>query len=461
MARNLLETGQTDPAIYRHSFPSQYGWAGIWTWLMAFWLSLGEYSFALGRAFIFVAGGISVALLAVAAYRLYDALTAWLVILIGTAVVLRLDYIRPDMLAALYLSLAILFFSLGQQAGRWWAHLLAGVMAGLSVDAAPLAYSCGVGFALFYLGEYIGYWRQHRKLWWLPFWALIAGGAIGLGIYLFTRQGTTFPWEGGESTGSMLGGYLTAIQARLGDGTLASVISDFAVNITSTVPVLFPGLMLGIGAAVRVRNRVDRLLLTMLTVWLTIIVLTYHYFPPFYLLHGLPVLVLLAARGFARGLPMLLGIRLPVYPSSAFVLWLSMLLVTWFVADVFVIGRQTAKQDIVAIAQEIGDILPEETVIVAAESYYFGLLDHPEFVGGAIEGQLTTYQGLSPREAWETISPDAIVLSETWPEPPRTEGLLAYLTDQGFTLLRDFQTSSYGRVELWVREGLLNRPPGE
>lgn len=456
MARNLLETGQTNPTIYRHSYPQDFGWAGVWTRLMSAWLAFSGYSFAAGRAFIFVTGWASLALLAVTARRLYDTPTAWLAVLVGAGAVLRLGYIRPDMLATLYLSLALLFFSLGQGANRWWAHLLTGLAAGFCVDAAPLGYSLGLGFALFYLGEYIQHWRRERSVKWAPFWALVLGGSMGLGLYLLLRQGATFPTGRMDS---MLGEYLSATQRQLANGTGLLVIHESIFTGVVGVPALCLGAVLGIGTALRVRNRTDRLLLTLTAIWLAIIALTYYYFPPFYLLHGLPVLILLAARGFARGLPALFGVPRAAARLTTPVLCLSLLLTVWIAADVLAASRHKTLQDIISLGEEIGDILPEDAVIVASEPYYFGLLDHPAFVGGAIEGMLTTWQGLPAREAWETVSPDAVIFNETWPEPPRTEGLLDYLATHGFALLRCYQTGSYGQVELWVREVPVGMTP--
>ncbi len=449
MARNLLETGHTNPTIYRHSYPQNFGWAGVWTQLMAAWLALSGYSFTAGRAFIYVAGWVALVLLAYTTRRLYDSPTAWLVLLLGAAAVLRLGYIRPDMLVTTYLALALFFFSLGQQTRRWWPHLLTGLAAGFCVDAAPLGYNLGLGFALFYLAEYIQHWRRERRIVWIPFWALVVGGSIGLGLYLLLRHGTTFPAGGTET---MLGEHLSAIPRRLADGTWLQVIQEFIFTSVTGVPALCLGAVLGIGTALLVRSQADRLLLTLAATWLAAVALTYHYFPPFYLLHGLPVLILLAARGFTRGLSALIGASGAATDHPMPILCCSVLLTVWIVADVLALSRQTTLQDIVLLGDEIGDILPENAVIVASEPYYFGLLDHPAFVGGAIEGMLTTWHNLSAYEAWETISPDAIIFNETWPEPPRTNGLLDYLATHGYTLLRHYQTASYGRVELWVRE---------
>ncbi len=111
---------------------------------------------------------------------------------------------------------------------------------------------------------------------------------------------------------------------------------------------------------------------------------------------------------------------------------------------------QSSLEDAIVAGQEIAQLVPEDAVIVAAEPFYFGMLNHRNFVGGAIEGMLVTWDGFSPAAAWDLVAPGAVVLSEDWPEPPKTAALLAYLGAHDFTLRQCWQTPSYGRVELWM-----------
>ena len=109
-------------------------------------------------------------------------------------------------------------------------------------------------------------------------------------------------------------------------------------------------------------------------------------------------------------------------------------------------------EDLVETGHEISQIIPPDATIVAAEPYYFGMLDHPNFVGGSVENIMSSAKNIPPAAVWSEVKPDAIVFSQNWPtEPPRSSALMTYMTDQKFGLQACYETASYGRIELWTR----------
>lgn len=456
MARHAAEDGHTGPTIYRHVIPEDYGAAGLWTWMMAAWLRVTGISWFGGRLYILLIGLIGLAVTVAAARRGYGAAAGWLTALVGLFAVAGLHYIRNDMPGMVFLGLALFWWTLGQQRRGWRLHLLVGLSAGLCIDAAPIAYCFGLGFGLFYLTRYVAVIRAERRRFWPPFWALALGGALALGIYLLFRSGASYveSAERGGGIADMLAAYVGNMGASLTSGSALDLLQQVLTTWLTNQPILFGLTALGVVVAWRERTDLDRLLLILLAAWMAVIILTYHYFPVLYLVHGLPVALLLAGRGVTGGLPLLL--QSAPAGMNALGRAAALLLAIWLLAALArnVAGLSSSSlEDVVQAGREIAQIAPQDAVIVAAEPYYFGMLDHRNFVGGAVEGMLVQWQGRTPEQAWESVAPDAVIFSERWAEPPRTPALLAYLQEHAFALAGCWQTASYGRVELWLAGG--------
>ncbi len=442
MARHLAESGHNGPTIYRHVIPQDYGAGGLWTWGMAAWLRVVGSSLFSGRLYILLVGLVGLAVTVAAARRGYGAAAGWLTALVGLFAVTALHYIRNDMPGMVFLGLALFFFVLGQQRRDWRLHLLVGLSAGLCIDAAPIAYCFGLGFGLFYLARYIAAIRTQRRWFWPPFWALAAGGALALGIYLLFRSGASYAAspERGGGIADMLSAYVGSLGAALASGSALDLLQQVLTTWLTNQPILFGLAALGVIVAARERTDLDRLLLVLLATWLGVIVFTYHYFPVLYLVHGLPVALLLAGRGVTGGLPLLL--QSAPAGMNALGRAAALLLAVWLLAALAhnVAGLSSSSlEDVVQAGREIAQIVPQDSVVVAAEPYYFGMLDHRNFVGGAVEGMLVQWQGRTPGEAWEIVAPDAVIFSERWAEPPHTPALLAYMQDHAFALVGCWQ----------------------
>jgi hypothetical protein len=172
---------------------------------------------------------------------------------------------------------------------------------------------------------------------------------------------------------------------------------------------------------------------------------------------------MLAARGLSRGTEIL--ISLSESSRQAVATTIVFLLLVWLFAsvirDIRDLGSQSIE-DVVQTGSEIAKIIPKDAVIVAAEPYYLGMLDHTHFIGGAIESILTNIRGLPTDQVWTTVAPDAIVFSEGWPtEPERSPNLMSYLNDMSFVMLSCYQTKSFGRIELWVKSVPIGATPDD
>jgi hypothetical protein len=451
MARNALETGQYRPQILKQAFPEYY-YGGIWIWMMAGWLKIVNVSFIAGRLYVLLVGVISLGFLYVGTAKLYDRLTAWFVVLLGVYSFATLNHIRFDIHSALWLSIAIFFYSRAQPSGRWWMHLATGFTIGMCIDSNPISYCFGLGLFFVYSWDYIQYLRQKRGILYRPFFWMLLGGALALLLYLQLHSGASFAQD--QTTGDMLSFYSALIQSNFLTGAYVNQLYQYLSAFLTTQPILFGVMLLGIVTALRERTRYDILFLTMYFTWMAAIVFTFYYFPRFYLTLGLPIFLILGARGLARGLPHLLGIIGD--KSSALAYSTSILIAVWLIAALAHGLRQLPSQsleDVVEAGRRIADIVPQEATIVAAEAYYFGMLNHRNFVAGVIEATLGAYFDTPPESVWQEIQPDAIVFSEGWStEPRRSRALLAYMERENFGLQACYETLNYGRVELWMSD---------
>jgi hypothetical protein len=448
MARNALEHGHLAAYMYRHAYPTDY-FGGLWTWLMAGWLKIAGVSFESGRLYTFILGGLSTIFIGLAASRLYDRITGWTAVLVAAFSFIALNHIRYHIHAAVWHSLGLFFYSLAYKRDRWWMHLLAGFTIAMAIDSTPLAYCFGVGLGLAYSWEYLQSIRRERRWFWLPFWSLTLGGMLALGLYLLTHAGESF--TNNRTTGSMLTFYVEQVRSSLASGSILLQLQNYLTTFLTNRPILFGLVVLGLLTMFRIRNTVDRLLLTVHFVWVVVVFL-YIYFPVFYLVMALPLFALIAARGLSAGIPLLL--HSPMDRPTALTRALVGLLVVWLLAalakDIAGTGSQSVE-DVVETGRHFGALLPKDSLIVAAEPYYFGMIEHENFVGGSIEVYLQTVRGLPPKEVWPFLSPDAIVFSSGWPlEPQRSPLVLSYMEAEDFVMLRCYQTQSFGRIELWV-----------
>lgn len=451
MARNALENGHVGPFIYRHAFPADY-FGGLWTWVMAGWLKISGLSLTAGRLYVLFISCLSLCFIWAGTARLYDRRTAWYAALLGAYGFISLNHMRYHIHAAFWLSIAIFFYSLTKKDNRWWAHLLAGFTIGMAVDSDPIAYCFGLGLALIYLVDYVQLIWSERRWFWLPFWLIVIGGAAALAVYVALHSGDSFTRN--NTVGSMLTFYGGNILQGLASGVFIQLTQQYFTAFFTAQPMLFGFLVIGFITAFWKRTRADRFLLILCITWTVVIIFAYIYFPFFYLVLALPLYVILAARGLALGLPALLN-QISEY-SSPLARSISMLLIVWLLASVVKDIHDLSSnslEDVVEVGRAVGQILPQDALIVGAEPYYFGLLDHPRFVGGVIEAFMISFKGMSAQEVWTLLKPDAIIFSQNWStEPARTPALVNYMEHQHFSMLRCYLTQSFGKIELWVKD---------
>jgi hypothetical protein len=435
---NLRDFGGNSFLLWKGIIPENYQASGVWMMGMPAWLTLAGEGLAQGRQYMLLAGGLSVVLTWIAAARLYDRATAWVTALILAFVIARLGFLRPDMFVALYLSAGLVAYAYAQGRYALVGHFLAGFFVGFSIDAAPIAYLIGVSFGVLYLARLMHAARTERRV---AFWRLVAlgtGGFAAIGVYALTRIGASY-----VSNGSVEGGYVQVLWERVRTLTL---VTDLNTLLTALAPLTLPMI---IGAAVLLlRPSGERGLVVVTGVWLLLVPIAAHYFPPFYAVHGVPLMAVLAGVGVTRGLARWVGAA--VLPGAAVVALLVVWLSSWLVA---LATNNSNMADVIDAGREIAQVLPEGSLVLAAEPYYFGMLDgfKDTFLAGSYEQSSVGFIGRSPEETWEQVNPNAIIFSENWSqEPAKTPALLDYMRGRDFRLVGCWNTLTYGWVELWA-----------
>ncbi len=449
MGVNWNRTGLTAPLLFQSITVERYAWAGLWLQGLGAWLRLLGEGLAQGRWYFLLIGLAGAGLTGLAAGRLYGRAAGWCATLLMAFMLLRVNFIRPDMFVCLYLGAGLFCYAQAQMDGHWWWHGFAGFFIGLSIDAAPIAYTLGLSAGLMYAARAVRALRLAGPRAGLPLLALGLGGLTAVLVYLWTRQGSSW-FVGAESSPDAK--YLIELVGRAfrPQADLSTLLLVFA-------PVLLlalPGVRMLFTSGIRERG-----VLWMAVLWAALMLFAAQYFPPFYALHSLPLLAILAGVGIGRGLPWLLG--RPTTSPALTVLLLTVWLTTWNLTTTL---RADSLSDLVETGRQIAAILPAGATVLGAEPYYFGMIEGfgQTFRTGGIERASQAMIGREPAATWAIIQPDAVIFSELWPqEPPRTPALTAYMELNGFQLLACWQTVSFGRVEVWGGAGMTPQPNPE
>lgn len=436
---NLRDFGGNSFLLWKGIIPENFQASGFWLLAMPAWLTLVGEGLAQGRQYMLLTGGLSVALTWIAAARLYDRATAWVTALILAFVIVRLGFLRPDMFVALYLSAGLVAYAYAQGRYALVGHFLAAFFVGFGIDAAPIAYLFGVGFGMLYLVRWLRAPRGERRAAFFRLAVLAAGGGAALVAYRLLRIGASYRLQGGN----LELGYASTLLERLLSLTFVADLNTLLIALAPLTLLMLVGMVV-----LLFRPSGDRGVAVVTGVWLLLIPITAYYFPPFYAVHGAPLMALLAGVGVTRGLARWIGAS--ALPRAAVVVLLVAWLSSWLAA---LAANNSSMADVIDAGREIAQVLPEGSLVLAAEPYYFGMLDDFKhtFLAGSYEQSSMGFIGRSPEETWAQVNPNAVVFSELWSqEPAKTPALLDYMRGEDFRLVGCWDTPTYGWVELWA-----------
>jgi hypothetical protein len=418
------------PELFGPNYSLTYRLAGIV--LNTFGVEL-----AYARLAIYAIGLLAIGIAAYVATRRSSWRVGLALALLATIILLPNNLFRADIEVAFWLALALWAYWRAEKSGRRAWVLLAGLAVGLSLDGHPNAYRFPVVFVAFEgIDWLISSLRSRRFVLQHNLFPLAFGAALGVGAYVLLYSALVpdaFGRRLGEaSLGISLENVWAQLQAQVISGLHQGALF-FGVAAAGLVAALYGG-------------RWELRLVFVALGSMVVFALTYRYYRDYYFVHLLPVYLLLAAAALgaveqqtARGrvaivlLALLLGI-------AAF---------TWQEQKV----STNSAQDYGAartVADAMRPLIPREATFLAADPLYLRMSDYPNFIEFNSGLSMALRQGISEREAWARIDPDAIAIFQNYPIPP-PDSLLAYVRDEGYELGSCWQGSVIGRVDLYLR----------
>lgn len=411
------------------------------------WYSVFGVSLASGRFFVLLAGMAGLQFLFFASRRVYGRYAATAAVVVGLSALIAMNYLRADVGVGLFLAIAFYYFTLAEygrdgtpRQGQILFHLVAGIAVGFSLDGHPSAYRFVIAFGLAYLLEYVVLVRERRRI--VMPWAQLlfgVGAAFGLGAYILLYSALA------PET------FLSNLQNPniMGEFSLPRafdlLIAQFNA-LLANMPVLLGCGLLGMIVALRGRGPMNRLLVIVLVSNVLIFALTYTYHRDYYTLHNLAALALLGAAGFS-------ALQAEQERAEHQLIGVALLVTTAALGVVSGQVRADESQDYgqaLVVAEEIRHIVPTDERVVGIDPFVLRMYDYPEFIDMNAAAVIAARDRINEAVAWEQIDPSAVVIVRDYPiRPP--EALLAYTTNHAFRLVRCWETSRLGRVELLMR----------
>jgi hypothetical protein len=354
------------------------------------------------------------------------------------------NFLRADVAVMVYLGLACYWFVLARPDASW-QHLLVGLASGFVLDGHPNAYRFTLVFTLAYFLKYRRALVSRSGLY--PLLLLLVGQLGGLALYV-GLYGSVSPGRFFSRVG--------AARFALDAAAVPSVWTEQVLSALQNAPLLFGIALLGIVAALKRRNDLDRLLL--LTVGVTPIALgfLYGYYRDYYLMHMLVPMGLLGAGAMQD-----LIARFAPDRQRAVTAALAILIVAAGTGRLGSELRGSARQDYheaLDVADQIRTLVPRDDTFVGVDPFYFRMHDYPRFVAINAGVALAARENISEAAVWERIHPDAVALVSRYPIA-MPASLRAYVRARGFVRAGLWSNPKLGMVELYTQRPIIVPAP--
>ncbi len=409
---------------------------------LGLWFSVFGISLAAGRTYTYIVGLIALTILLVTTRKKYGWMEAWSTFIVGLYGFVTINYLYPDVEIAVLLAAAFGLFVLAETTGKAWLHLFVGILLGLSVDGHPVAYRLGITFGAAYLLEWAILLRRERK-WrvYRPAIYLALGGALGFGMFISFYL-ITNPYFAQLASGSPF--FPHDLQT-----TFQILLSQFDSAITD-VPLLLGMGLLGAVSVLRRNGRFERLLLISFFGAALILALIYERHRPYYLMHSLAPLSLLAAAGLYK--------LKQGYPArSQMVVMIGSIALIATASVGMLTDRVTHNSNFgaaLSVARAVRSIVPADAVLVGVDPFFFELADYPHFLDiiAPVHRPGFTPESVGDGQNWVEAAPDAVVIVHGYPLVEHVEDLAAYVRSQpDMQLVRCWIVDTLGKVELFMR----------
>lgn len=407
---------------------------------LAYWYDLFGFSFGAGRIFIYVISLVAILIVFVTVRRRYSDATAWFVALLGMLAALNLNVYRQDVGVALLIATGLLFLSLAHLQMRAIYHLLIGLAFGFSLDGHPNAYRFSAGIGVAYLVELAAIRLNTRRWQFTPLLLLIAGGLAGVGLYIGLWTLGSDHFLDAASRPNFQFNLLNAF----------AVISDYLLSALDLIPLLSLTTVIGLVAVWRHGTPFEHKIAIIFVVSTIVLAIVFGYVRTYYLIHSLPVFLLLSAYGFFQ---LEQALRQSGHLHAVWMLILALLVASGGLLVSMLQSEVSNNYDAArTIARELRDYLTLDDRIVGADPLYFELSDYPHFADISVAPWRANFGDLDQAAVWQQIDPTAVVVFRSYPNP-YPQSIFDHLESFDFALVQCWQSRAVGRVDLYRLDG--------
>ncbi len=230
-----------------------------------------------------------------------------------------------------------------------------------------------------------------------------------------------------------------------------TVLTDQISLTIQEAPLLVSAAALGSVVALFRRTFINRTLVFVVLSSIVIFSISFTYFRNFYVLHSLPLYVLLAGGAFAEVEKRLAenasnkNLHFIFAGLTALVIGASLGLLVNSLAG----AESQSYEQALVVAKQIRLVVPKEETFVGVDPFYLEMTDYPSFIDLNAGQLLAKQNNIDELQAWEKIQPTSVAIVNGYPEKP-TQGLLDYVTKHNFQRIRCWTTKKLGQVELFM-----------
>lgn len=401
-AWNWLETGRNFDPMHAEARPSnEWGYLSNVSWVISFAL-LGPSFFQARLVSWFFGIVLLLAVIGVGrrSYGTTTGLLAALMLSLSLAFLQASHYARPDIILAAVVVGAYYFANVALDRERWWAHVLAGLLLGITPDIHLNGVILALGLVAVYL---ITYGRKVLRR--SGTWLFVAGGLLGLlyyaGVRVLPNMGTFFARYdlamGATHTPPLftLSPVVLAKSAvqEIGRYHFYDYSLDFALIGASALYLLAR------------RSPADRRLLAFVGTAFLGFVLFVGNKHDVYAILFYPFFLLMVAEAFVS----LLRAGRGLAPQRLFV---GALLLLFLLNSAVHVARPVLASrdyDYEAITDQIRTVVPEGARVMGMPHWWLGLADH-DYRSSLSLTYYHFYNGYSLTEGLEAIRPDVVIV---------------------------------------------------
>lgn len=406
--------------------------------IVGFWMGLVGVGLEQARLFYLIPAAVGVVAVYLTTRHLYGSVAGLAALAIAAYIPLVHTYARADVFLPSMTAVGLYFLVTARSTGARWRHYLAGLTVCFSIEGHHYGVCMVAAFGLIYLFDYARQIRLARHWQWSPAFCFFVLGCLTFApFYLYVHF---FIVPGGlDNIGYLFPVYSTQVTLFSKESYPVRIL-----NANWTMYRLFVEFaplealvgLLGVLAAFLRRNNADRLMLSILGLFLVIWALllahgSFYYrifFFPFVAIFGGALIAQLAGLLKEHGSQIM---RL----NFAGIAGVSLISVLFISNTINTFLYRQSADEFTEIGRKLDRVLPPDITIAGAPPFYFGMPTRRGFVSAE------TFDD-KPPEAWGLPAPSVIILTRHVDDQRVT--IQNYLKQHNFAKRYCFSISLFG-----------------